>query len=126
MPPMIDNPKQVADLLAKLEAALPLPAIVTPRLAATLRQRSPGTSIPKTCQVTWVSNAGDAGGIMCRLSPKGETDDKLALVPSVIDFAVNLRIDGSATTEMLRDRETNCREKVCGEAQRGRAGGSIR
>jgi hypothetical protein len=44
------------------------------------------------------------------------------LVPSVIDFAVNLRIDGSATTEMLRDRETNCREKVCGEAQRGGVG----
>ncbi len=35
VPPMIDNPKQVADLLSKLEAALPLPAIVTPRLAAT-------------------------------------------------------------------------------------------
>jgi hypothetical protein len=36
------------------------------------------------------------------------------LVPSVIDFAANLRIDVSATTEMLRDYETNCREEVCG------------
>ncbi len=73
---MIDNPKQVADLLAKLEAALPLPAIVTPRLAATLREESPGASIPKACQVTWVSNAGDEGGIVCKLSAEGEADNK--------------------------------------------------
>jgi hypothetical protein len=39
----------------------------------------------------------------------------LRLVPPVNDFAVNLRIDSSVTTEMLRDRETNCCEKVCGK-----------
>jgi hypothetical protein len=43
-------------------------------------------------------------------------------VPSVIDFTDNLRIDGSAMTEMHRDRETDCREEVRGEAQRGGAG----
>jgi hypothetical protein len=49
---------------------------------------------------------------------RGITDaaDLLRLVPPVIDFAVNLRIDSSVTTEILRDRETNCCEKVCGEA----------
>jgi hypothetical protein len=73
---MIDNPKQVADLLSKLEAALPLSAMVTPRLAAILRQQSPGASIPKQCQVTWVSNAGDEGGIVCKLSVEGEADNK--------------------------------------------------
>jgi hypothetical protein len=41
-----------------------------------------------------------------------------SLVPLVLDLAVNLRIDGSATTEMHRDRETKCREEVRGEAQR--------
>jgi uncharacterized protein len=41
---------------------------------------------------------------------------EIHLVPPVIDFAVNLRIDSSVTTEILRDRETNCCEKVCGEA----------
>ena len=40
------------------------------------------------------------------------------LVRPVLDLAVNLRIDGSATTEMHRDRETECREEVRGEAQR--------
>ena len=41
-----------------------------------------------------------------------------ALVPPVLDLAVNFRIDGSATTEMHRDRETKCCEEVRGEAQR--------
>jgi hypothetical protein len=41
-----------------------------------------------------------------------------ALVPPVIDFAVNFRIDSSAMTEMSRDRETDCREEVRGDAQR--------
>jgi hypothetical protein len=40
------------------------------------------------------------------------------LVPPVIDSAVDFRIDGSAMTEMHRDRETDCREEVCGEPQR--------
>jgi hypothetical protein len=40
------------------------------------------------------------------------------LVPPVIDSAVDFRIDGSAMTEMRRDRETSCREEVCSEAQR--------
>jgi hypothetical protein len=35
-------------------------------------------------------------------------------VPPVLDLAVNLRIDGSAMTEMHRDRETSCREEVRG------------
>jgi hypothetical protein len=41
-----------------------------------------------------------------------------ALVPCVIDFVVDLRIDCSAMTEMSRDRETCCRKEVCREAQR--------
>ena len=69
---MIDNPKQVAELLAKLEAALPLPATLTPRLAKHIREQKPGITIPKECQVTWVSNAGDEGGIVCKLSFPGE------------------------------------------------------
>jgi two-component system, cell cycle sensor histidine kinase and response regulator CckA len=40
------------------------------------------------------------------------------LVPSVIDTAVDLRIAERAMTEMLRDRETDCREEIRGDAQR--------
>jgi hypothetical protein len=40
------------------------------------------------------------------------------LVPPVIDSAVNFRIDSSAMTETSRDRETDCREEVRGDALR--------
>jgi hypothetical protein len=69
---MIDNRKQVAGLLAKLNTALPLPANLTPRVLSLLRQQSPGAAIPPRCHITWVSNAGDEGGIVCKLSAEGE------------------------------------------------------
>jgi hypothetical protein len=69
---MIDNPKLTADLLRKLEAALPVPAIITPFLANALRKQAPEASIPGNCQIVWVYNMGDAGGILCKLSVEGE------------------------------------------------------
>ena len=64
---MIDNPEQAERLLTRLQAALPLPARVTPELVATLQARNTETEIPLTCSITWISYAGDEGGIMCRL-----------------------------------------------------------
>jgi hypothetical protein len=55
---------------------------------------------------------------LCRHNDNIERVVGGGLVPPVLDLAVNLRIDGSATTEMHRDRETKCREEVRGEAQR--------
>ena len=80
---MIDNPRQVAELLSKLEAALPLPAVMTPQLAATLHKRSPGVVLPRDCQVTWVSNAGDEGGIVCKLTVEGGAEDREAYFTSI-------------------------------------------
>jgi hypothetical protein len=64
---VIDNPAQADRLLDKLRAALPLSARVTPELAATLRVQNPESQIPTSCLITWVSYAGDEGGIVCRL-----------------------------------------------------------
>jgi hypothetical protein len=47
-----------------------------------------------------------------------QLDRRQYLVPPVIDSAGDFRIDGSAMTEMHRDRATSCCEEVCGEAQR--------
>jgi hypothetical protein len=71
---MIDNPDQAERLLARLQAALPLPARVTPELAATLQTKSIATEIPTNCSITWISYAGDEGGIMCRLGFERETE----------------------------------------------------
>ncbi len=64
---MIDNLHQVERLLARLAAALPVAARVTPELAATLQRTDAGAPIPPVCSVTSVSYAGDEGGIMCEL-----------------------------------------------------------
>ncbi len=39
---------------------------VTPEVQMTLRNQK-GTEIPASCSVTWISYAGDEGGIVCRL-----------------------------------------------------------
>ena len=88
---MIDNPVLTADLLARLEAALPLPAFVTPYLAGALGNQMPGTSVPMQCQVVWVSNAGDEGGIMCRLSFDGGDEAKSHVVTSITHLAFDPR-----------------------------------
>jgi len=45
---------------------LPIPARVTPELQTTLRRQN-GTEAPARCSITWISYAGDEGGIVCRL-----------------------------------------------------------
>jgi hypothetical protein len=71
---MIDNPDQAERLLAGLRAALPLPARVTPELAATLRAQDAALGIKAACSVTSISYAGDEGGIVCGLDFGGEAD----------------------------------------------------
>src|ERR1035438_2744492 len=85
---MIDNPDQTERLLARLQAVLPLPARVTPELAATLKTENTATEIPSTCSINWVSYAGDEGGIMCRL------DFAPAIETVAFASITHLRFDG--------------------------------
>jgi hypothetical protein len=64
---MIDHPETTERLLARLEAALPIPARLTPELQASLRAENAGAAIPANCDVTWVTYMGDEGGIVCKL-----------------------------------------------------------
>src|SRR5262245_44106038 len=72
---MIDNFEQVERLLPKLEAALPLPATLTPELAAFLRREAPDRDIPSGCEIVKISYAGYAGGIMCGFVLAGPGED---------------------------------------------------
>lgn len=60
---MIDNPDQAERRLAKLDAALPVPARMTPEPAATLQ--APDRT--QSCTITCIRYAGDEGGIVCGL-----------------------------------------------------------
>ena len=73
---MIDNPAQVEQLIAKLQAVLPLPATASPPLLALLSEQVPGLDLPPQCQITQIHYAGDEGGILCKITfgrddPKG-------------------------------------------------------
>lgn len=70
---MIDNPVLTERLLARLAATLPVPARLTPELATTLQAGDPASQIPMSCTITWISYAGDEGGIVCRLDFSHET-----------------------------------------------------
>jgi hypothetical protein len=49
---VIDNPLQAHLLMAKLKAALPLPALATPPLLAQLHEQAPGRDLSPRCQIT--------------------------------------------------------------------------
>ena len=74
---MIDHPDQVDRLLARMRAASPMPARMTPRLLATVQEQDPGTPMAAACRITRVDYAGDEGGIVCHLERGGDEKGKL-------------------------------------------------
>jgi len=79
---MIDNPKQVERLLAKLKESLPLFAMLTPEVAAIVREQSPAVELSQRYSVTRVEYAGDEGGIVCKVD-LGPANDDRALCASI-------------------------------------------
>ena len=77
---MIDNALQTELLIAKLKAALPLPATATPPLLAQLHEQAPGRDLASQCQITGVHYVGDEGGIVCRLGFGHEEGEKAFFV----------------------------------------------
>jgi hypothetical protein len=84
---MIDHPDQVERLLAKLNAALPVPARVTPELQAALRAGDRPMEVPATGRITSVRYMGDEGGIVCQI------DFGLTMTNAVFASITHLRFD---------------------------------
>ncbi len=91
---MIDHPDQVERLMDRLSAALPIPARVTPEVQMSLRNER-GVAMPAHCSVTWISYAGDEGGIVCRVEAAAETAE------AVFASITHLRFD--PRLELTRD-----------------------
>lgn len=85
---MIDHPEKVERLLTQIRAALPMPARMTPRLMATLREQNPDLTSMAACRITRVDYAGDEGGIVCYLARDGEHENGRLVVTSIthLDF----------------------------------------
>jgi len=88
--PMIDNPEQTERLLNEIESALPLMAMVTPELAASLRLQSPGIDVPRRCMIRSLLYTGEDGGIMCEID-LGTGDRKNVFLASLTHLAFDPR-----------------------------------
>ena len=64
---MIDNPATAMELLDQLEAALPVPARLTPELRVSLGSKNAGAPVPPDGTITSLHYLGAEGGIVCRL-----------------------------------------------------------
>ncbi len=89
---MIDHPGQVDRLLARMRAALPMPARMTPRLLATVQEQDPGTPMAAACRVTKVDYAGDEGGIVCHLARDGSDEKGKLIVTSITHLEFDPRL----------------------------------
>ena len=88
---MIDNPLQVELLIAKLKAALPLPATATPPLLAQVQEQAPDLDLSSRCQITGIHYVGDEGGIVCKLDFGTEDADK-TFFASITHLAFDRRL----------------------------------
>jgi hypothetical protein len=88
---VIDNQDEVERLLRELTKALPLSALATPALMATLREQSTTANITLDCKVTKVIYAGDEGGVMCHLAFDEEDKEEVFLV-SITHLAFDRRL----------------------------------
>jgi hypothetical protein len=88
---VIDNPLQTELLIAKLKAAVPLSATVSPPLLALLQEQSPDLALPPRCQITRIHYAGDDGGILCKLD-FGHEDDREVLLVSITHLTFDRRL----------------------------------
>ena len=88
---VIDNPLQAHLLMAKLKAALPLPALATPPMLAQLREQAPSLDLSPRCQITEIHYAGDEGGIVCRLD-FGHEDAERVFIVSITHLTFDRRL----------------------------------
>src|SRR3954470_9170970 len=66
--------------MAKLKAALPLPALATPPLLPQVHNNATARILAPRCQITGIHYAGDEGGILCKLDFGTEDADPVFFV----------------------------------------------
>jgi hypothetical protein len=94
---VIDNPLQADLLMAKLKAALPLPARAAPLMLAQLHEQAPDLDLSPQCQITGIHYAGDEGGIVCKLDFGTEDTDPVFSV-SITYLTFDRRLGSRHTT----------------------------
>jgi hypothetical protein len=77
---MIDNPNQTTRLIAKLDAALPIAAAMSPECLALFRKETGVDRLSPQCMVSQIRYAGDEGGIVCGLAAGHDIGERVLFV----------------------------------------------
>lgn len=85
---MIDNLKKTVELLKKIDAAVPIPARLSPELRKRVKTMFPDIPVPEEANVTWIKYMGDEGGILCLLESPAHDAIERPLYTSItyLDF----------------------------------------
>jgi hypothetical protein len=68
---LIDNQKQVKELLQQMKEQLPIPALATDGLVRSMKRQLPQLRRQRQLLIKSVLYIGDEGGIMCDITPDG-------------------------------------------------------
>lgn len=101
---MIDDQRTVADLMAKLEAHLPIPVRLTPTTVRSLRERGMKLSAERIIFIRRIFYGGDEGGILCDVTPTRASKE------AVVVSLTHLRI--APDHPLFRDIRAYQRERV--------------
>lgn len=66
---MIDNQRQVKELLQDMQQHLPMPALATDNLVRSMKRQLPELKRQRQLSIKSVLYIGDEGGIMCDVTP---------------------------------------------------------
>ena len=107
---VLDNPKQTAQLIAQLKAAVPFKVELVPSLISHLRTKHVDIAGESEHVVRDLSYAGDEGGIVCHLAPGGAGAALVVslthlLVPRSLPFATAVRLYQKHRVKKLKKQD---------------------
>jgi hypothetical protein len=77
---MIDNPNQTHRLMERLNASLPIAALMSPECLAMFRNDTGEGALLPLCRVTQIHYVGDEGGIVCGLDVDPDVGERVLYV----------------------------------------------
>jgi hypothetical protein len=83
---MIDNQRQVKELLQQMKEQLPIPVLATDGLVRSMKRQLPELKRQRQLTIKSVLYLGDDGGIMCDITPDGS---KSAVVCSLTHVEIS-------------------------------------
>ncbi len=87
---MIDDYVTTMELMAAIEAALPMPARMTPEVRASMDREDSAAPMPLECNVIGLHYLGDEGGILCRLDVGGTAAQETFVSITHLRFDIRL------------------------------------